>query len=199
MNYANIGANKQIRLINNENRSTKGYNMNAKTNQKQATYSAITVALSNAQVDFTNEISLKEFLAKESNSEAILKEAKGILFAGFRNDLIATSDEFKSTKVDNDALLSSYCSGLISNWSKKDSRLNGDVKFQFKNKGIRAGSGDAQVKELRKLLKQTSGTEFEAEVKESLDKRLSEIKVSKVQVIQINADLLPENLRHLVK
>lgn len=164
--------------------------MSTQVNQRQATYNAITSAIGSFE-DGTN---VKEFLTPE-----IKKEAKNTLFAGFRSGLISYSAEFGSTKLNNDVELNKYCIGLISNWTKKDPRLNGDVKYAAKNPGSRAGQTDEQVKELRKLLKQVSGTPVESEVKKALDARVSQIKTAKSPAVSINIDALPENLRHLVK
>jgi hypothetical protein len=163
-------------------------------NQREATYNAIVTVLSNSNVTFQSGSDVKSVLTSEHK-----KKVKEILMTGFKNGTIASTPDFISTKMSSDSELSKYCSGLISNWIKKDSRLNGNTKYQVVNKGLRAGSGDSQVKELRKLLKATSGTDAEQEVTEALNARLAQIKATKSPTSQIDIDSLPENLRHLVK
>ena len=99
----------------------------------------------------------------------------------------------------NDTELNKYCNGLISNWVKKDKRLNGNVKYSIKNPGSRAGQGDEQVKELRKLLKQVTSADAKEQVQAALDARVAEVKAERTPSLVINTDALPEHLQHLVK
>jgi len=60
----------------------------------------------------------------------------------------------------DDAKLRSYCSGLQSNWLRKDTRLNGGVKYVAKNPGSRAGSTDPKA--LADAIRATNITDNEA-------------------------------------
>ena len=164
------------------------------TNQRTATYNAIKSVLTESNVSFEDGMNVKESLSADFK-----KLIKTILFEGFRSGSISHSEAFASKTLSDDSLLNTYCNGLISNWTKKDKRLNGDVKYTIKNPGSRAGQGDEKVKELRKLLKQVIGTEAESEVKAALDDRVAEVKATKTPSVTINADAIPEHLRHLVK
>lgn len=164
------------------------------TTQKEATYNAIKSVLKVNNVSFEDGQDVSELLTTD-----LKKEVRSVLFEGFRAGEIAQSDTFISNTLHDNSALNRYCTGLISNWTKKDRRLNGGVKHIIKNPGSRAGQGDEQVKELRKLLKQVAGTKAEAQVKEALDARLAEVKASKATKVEINVEALPENLRHLVK
>lgn len=166
----------------------------AKKNQREATFEAITDVLSNSNVSFNSGTNVKSVLTSEHK-----KQVRQTLVNGFKSGTIEYTDEFAKTKLSSDTELSKYCSGLISNWIKKDSRLNGNVKYQISNKGTRVGNGDSQVKELRKLLKATAGTDAEQEVSEALNARLAQIKTSKTPKVDIDVEVIPENLRHLVK
>lgn len=87
--------------------------------------------------------------------------------------------------------LTSYVSGLISNWLRKDSRLNGDVKYQPKNPGTRTGGGDESVKAMRALLSSTSDPAARAEIQAEIEKRINQLKPKK----EINTEALPAHLR----
>lgn len=165
----------------------------SKQSQREATYNAIVAVLNTNNVSFTEGDDVKDML-----TASMKKEVRKMLLSGFSNNTIATSDGFTS-KFNSETELNKYCSGLISNWIKKDTRLNGNNKYQVVNKGIRAGHGDSQVKELRKLLKVTSGTEAEQDVAAALSARIAQVKAEKSPSVTINADVLPEHLRHLVK
>lgn len=167
-------------------------------NQKEATYNAIIAAFANAGVSFEDGDNAKELLTPEMRTEV-----RETLFTQFRNGEISHKDEFAQTKLHDDAELKKYVAGLLSNWIKKDKRLNGNVKYQIQNPGSRAGQGDEQVKELRKLIKQLTATGNEeglAAAKEALEARQAEVAASKaVKSSPINPDAIPEHLRHLVK
>lgn len=100
-------------------------------------------------------------------------------------------------KYDTEAKKSSYVSGLISNWLRKDKRLNGNTTYQPKNPGSRAGQGDPQIRELRKLLKIHGGTEKEAEIQGFIDSRLSSINADKAKKVEIDYSQLPSELQDL--
>lgn len=107
-----------------------------------------------------------------------------ILVEGFKAGRITLKDTpSNNEKLADDAKLRAYCSGLQSNWLRKDERLNGGVKYQPKNPGSRAGSTDPMVKAMRTLLA-TKGAEMtaeeQAEVKGLIAKRVAEIKPTKV-------------------
>lgn len=148
--------------------------------QRQAVYNAIS---SIKTVDETTQTVL-------TKDESL--KVKAILVEGFTNGEIAIDPTYNMSKINT------YASGLISNWIKKDSRLNGGVKFQIKNPGSRAGSTDKSVAALKALLKQIGENhEKTAEVKEAIAKRVAEIKPGKAKPT-IDAELLPEDLRVLL-
>jgi len=88
-----------------------------------------------------------------------------------------------------------YIPGLVNNHVRKDLRLNGGTKYETKNPGSRAGSGDEALKAMRLLLSMTEDVDAKAAIQSEIDKRLGELKPKAV----INVDVLPESLRHLVK
>lgn len=107
--------------------------------------------------------------------------------------------QVKSAKASAD--LPKYWEGTLSNWLRKDERLNGGVEYQPKNPGSRAGSGDEELKNLKLLLKQVeaSGNEVGIEqVKQAIEERKAKIVEEKAAKLAVNTNAIPENLRHLV-
>jgi hypothetical protein len=167
-------------------------------NQREATFQAITTVLSNSGVNFTSGEDVKSVLTSEHK-----KKVREILVSGLKDGSITSTPEFMS-KMSTDTDLSKYTSGLISNWIKKDPRLNGNKKHQSSggnSSSNRVGNSDSQVKELKKLLKATVGTDSEQEVAEALNARINELKVNKTSRAKssISVESIPENLQHLVK
>jgi hypothetical protein len=117
-----------------------------------------------------------------------------ILVEGFKSGKIALKDTpSNNEKLSDDAKLRSYCSGLQSNWLRKDPRLNGNTKYVAKNPGSRAGSADATVKSMRTLLatREDLTAQDRAEIQAAISKRVAELKPAKT------AELTPEQIEVL--
>jgi len=149
--------------------------------QKDAVFNAVVA------VKGTSDFSGAVTLTKEERSTVA-----STLFAGIRNGTVASGDELKSA---DDTKLTGYISGLVSNWLRKDTRLNGGVAYVAKNPGTRTGSGDESLKAMRALYGSTTDEEARAEIQSEIDKRIAELKPKKV----INVAALPESLRHLAQ
>ena len=144
-------------------------------NQKEATYNAI-CAVTGHNSDGAVEIS------KEQRAQVNM-----ILFDGFRAGKIELDREF------NDTELKQYVSGLQSNWIRKDKRLNGNVKYEAKNPGSRAGATDPALKALRALFSTLTTDSDKAEVQVYIDAKVAEISSTK-QAKVIDYSALPADL-----
>ena len=149
----------------------------------------------NAVVAFIEESGRKfEEGMKVELSSSDRKTVIGMLVAATEaNELDVKSDGAK-----ND--LKTYWNGTLSNWLRKDKRLNGGVKYETKNPGSRAGSGDKELQELRKLLTQVQATGIEENIKavqDAIDVRLAKIQAAKAPKFEVDKDKLPEGVRHL--
>lgn len=82
----------------------------SKLSQKDAVYNFVVAALENKPADGQK---LKELVTKE-----VRKVVRQRLFSAVK------SGEVKLSKQFDDSKLKKYCSGLINNWLKKDSRFN---------------------------------------------------------------------------
>ena len=146
-------------------------------NQKEAVFQAV-----------TNVMGTVEGGAYEPSKEQ-RAQVNSILFEGFRAGTIELSKEI------DDAGLKAYCSGLQSNWLRKDKRLNGGVNYVPANPGSRAGSGDSQLKALRGLMTTVSTDEDKAEIQKHIDARLAEVGAAKAKTVTIDYSALPESIR----
>lgn len=171
----------------------KGATM-SKLSQKAAVISVILATLSDRGASYE--------LGSDTPVSSILSDAdktniRGTLFSMFRKGEVEVSEE-ASKKFQEDSELKTYISGLVNNWLRKSTELNGNSKYQAKNPGSRQGSGDEQVKEMKKLLSATTDSDKRALIQSAIDSRLGEIKAEKNKV-EIDASKLPESLRSLVK
>jgi hypothetical protein len=159
-------------------------------NQRQATVKVLLSVLSNAGIEYelNGETPISNVLEPHHKDQA-----RTILCTMFKQGQVQYRPEFQA-KVNDDAQLRSYVGGLVNNWIRKAKEFNNGQAYQPKNPGARAGAGDKQVKELKKLLAKVKGTEHESKVQAALAKRLEEIKPK----VEIDESQLPEELRGLI-
>lgn len=152
--------------------------------QKEAVYSAVVSVLADNGVVVAEGTDFSTIMTRELRSLV-----NQVLFQGFRSGTITLEREY------NDADLKVFVSGLQSNWLRKDTRLNGNVKYSAKNPGSRVGSSDPSLKAMRALLTTLTVESDRTEVQSAIDTRISEINASKVKKVTIDASVLPAALR----
>src|SRR5665213_2102450 len=110
------------------------------------------------------------------------------------NGETAFSDEAKLKYNTPELIRTKYVPGMVSNWIRKDTRLNGGDVYVAKNPGSRAGSGDEQLKNL-KALKSLHPEHSEA-IDVEIQARLAELGKNKpVKQVVVDYDKIPEDLR----
>jgi hypothetical protein len=155
-------------------------------NQKSAVFNAVCSVLGQESFDSAIELS------KEDRATVIEMVAEG--FTAHEVELSEGARE----KYDSPAKLKTYTNGLVSNWVRKDKRLNGGVQHTIQNPGSRAGSGDKVIKELKKLRSTfTEADQIEA-CDAEIEKRMAKIKAEKAKNVEIDYSLIPEDLKDLL-
>ena len=155
--------------------------------QKEAVFAAATSVLSEAGIVVNEGDNYSSHLNREFRAQIT-----AILVEGFNSKLIALDKTFE-----DEAALRTYCSGLTSNWLRKDTRMNGGVAYVAQNPGSRIGSSDPQLKAMRLLLSTKTDASERAEIQSFIDSRVAAVKVSKKPTKAINVADLPEELQHL--
>lgn len=141
--------------------------------QKAAVYNAVS---SITQFDDGDKVEL----TKEQRAQVV-----EMVCAGFQANEVSLSDAARA-KFDTPEKLRSYTSGMVNNWLRKDTRLNGGSKYVTKDPGSRTGSGDAVIKNL-KLLKSTITDEAKiTEIDHAIEARKSELAAEKAKNVQID-------------
>jgi hypothetical protein len=164
-----------------------GVLMSTKMNQRKATCSTIIAVLEERGVSYELNSSTP---ISEVLSDADKKSIRDALFSMFRNDQVEMSDEAK-VKYTDDSDLKSYISGLVNNWIRKAPEFNNGGKYVPKNPGSRAGSGDEQIKEMKKLFGATTDESIKATIKAAIDARIAELKPT----VEVDYSKLPEELK----
>lgn len=157
-------------------------------NQKEAVFSTTTAVLSDMGIEFHGDVTV---VTDEARTAII-----DILVEGFKEGKFSfEQNEANQAKLSNDSKLKAYVNGLVSNWFRKDKRLNGNVQYVAKNPGSRAGSTDPEIRELRKAMKAFApGSEKYELCKAAIDERLHEIKASKPTTISIDTSVIDPEL-----
>lgn len=107
-----------------------------------------------------------------------------------------TKGEIKLRSLyDSDIKLRTYCAGLLSNWLRKSSKLNGGEQYQAKNPGSRSGSTEyKQAMQLKKFLV-SQNKSIPAELEQFIATNAPQ---PKAKTKQIDVSSLPEELKNLV-
>jgi hypothetical protein len=121
----------------------------------------------------------------------------GLVTEQLMNDEIQMSAEAKD-KYTTVELMKGYVNGLVSNWLRKDTRLNGGTKYEAKNPGSRTGSGDEVLKNLKNLRATLADASHIQAVDEEIEKRVNELAQVKAKTVTIDISKIPEELRHLI-
>lgn len=155
-------------------------------NQREATVNCILSVLEERgfEYELNGPTPIAEVL--DSNDK---KNVREILITMFQQGKIDFKD---TTKLSDDKYMKDYVSGLVNNWIRKAPEFNGNAKYAAKNPGSRAGSGDEQIKEMRKLLSTVSDQATKDVIQSHIDARMAEIKPATVSV---NYDAIPADLR----
>lgn len=158
--------------------------------QREATVNAILSVLEERGVNYElgGNTNVSDVLTSEDK-----KKVQTILSTGFNKGEIQLASEAASKYVGNTSEMNKYVSGLINNWVRKFPDFNAGSKYEAKNPGSRAGTGDEQVKEMRKLLKVTTDAEAKTVIQSAIDSRLAEIKPA--TKVEVNFDAIPAELR----
>ncbi len=154
--------------------------------QKEAVYKAVKSVYAEHGVEH-------EDFTKAELDKSMREQVISIVCTGFGNGEV----ELKSTQEN----IKSYTSGLVSNWLRKDKRLNGNVKYKPTNPGSRTGQQDPMVKNLRILLSTLpEGSEAYEATKSRIETRVAEIKAEKAKSNQKEVDFsaIPEDIKALL-
>lgn len=154
--------------------------------QKNGVFNAVCEVLGANSFDAAVELSADQ-------KKAVIE----MVTTGLVSGEITFSDEARAKYDTEEKVRKEYTGGLVNNWLRKDTRLNGGEKYEAKNPGSRAGSSDPVIKELRKLRSTLTDPTQIAAVDGEIETRMAKLQAEKVKKVEINVDLLPEDLRHL--
>jgi hypothetical protein len=137
-------------------------------------------------VSFEDGLNYGPAFSKGSDNRGMLSM---VLVAGFEDGSIECTQKYPAPE------LKIYVSGLISNWLRKDKRLNGGVKYEAKNPGSRAHCKDEMLAELRKLRTVVQDETILAEIEGHIAARTTELTAAKMKKTTIDFDKIPAELR----
>jgi hypothetical protein len=156
-------------------------------NQREATVNCILSILEERGVEYelNGPTAIADVLTTDDK-----KKVREVLFVMFQQHKIDFRDQ---TRLSDTKYMNDYISGLVNNWIRKAPEFNGGSKYQAANPGSRAGSGDEQIREMKKLLSTVTDPEIRTVIQSHIDARMLEIKPASVS---INLDAIPAELRN---
>ena len=156
-------------------------------NQKTGVFNAICSVTEQDSFDGACELS------KEQRAQVY-----EIVTDGFMAEEIEMTDKARAKYNTRELMRTKYVPGLVSNWVTKDLRLNGNKPHKTLNPGSRAGSGDAVIRELKKLMSTFTEQDQITAVQTEIDKRLATLKATKAKSVEIDMSLIPDDLKDLI-
>jgi hypothetical protein len=147
-------------------------------NQKEAVFSIVLAVFSHFNVKFEpSKTNAREIV----DGNASMKEQ---IIAGLVDCFQTKQAPLESPQED----LKKYCVGLLNNWLRRDTRLNGGIKYQGK-----VGNADPSIREARKLLNTLTDESQKAVVAATIEEMVAAKKKSKEPTIDVSK--LPESLK----
>lgn len=130
------------------------------------------------------------------------KQVADLVAEGLFNKEIDFSDKARDKYSTLEDIRKKYVPGLLSNWLRKDPRMNGNTKYEAKNPGSRAGQGDKKLKAMKGLMKQFQAANAPTNkievLQQAIDARTTEIAAEKAKTIEIDiSQLSPELMEAL--
>ena len=107
------------------------------------------------------------------------------------SDILTGKCEMKNKKSDEKETRR-YVVGMVNDAFRKDRRLNGDQKYEFKNPGSRAGTGDEIIKTLRQHMKTIADPVLRTKIETEINSRVAALKPAApvVDLSVLPADML---------
>lgn len=154
--------------------------------QRAAVYAAILGVFEILGVEFEPKVTVAEDFLTDDMRDSVSQ----ILCEGFKAKTITLEDTPSNReKLATDSKLKVYVSGLISNWLRKDPELNGGKKYEPKNPGSRAGSGDEMLKTLKASMKKFGNDPVKAKaIQAHIDARVAQITADKTKEVTLTAE-----------
>ncbi len=147
-------------------------------NQRESVYQATINVLADHNVAWDGNTPVAKVVTKELRASIISAVTQSILVG--ETEMSAEG----RAKYPGEKKMAVYVTGLVNNWFRKDSKLNGNTKYVAKAPGSRAGSGDEQIKALKALREAKAGdANAVALIDAAIDSRKSEIKTAKTKVV----------------
>ena len=163
----------------------------AKYSQKEAIYAAITVFMQENDRRFDDGDKVELSAEDRKTIVTMIVAAIDVGDMGFSPEAI--------TKHDTPEKIRNYSTGLLSNWMRKDSRLNGGMKHSIKNPGSRVGQDDEIIKSLKSLRKVLISKKEIDGVDAEIALRTEQLRTEKLKSVNINVGDIPAHLLHLMK
>ena len=149
--------------------------------QRDAVYEYVQLFTQDDGIEWSQDQDIKEVTDKDFQHKISTR---------ITQDIIDGKVEMKNKKPDPKELRR-YVVGMVNDAFRKDRRLNGDVKYEYKNPGSWTGSTNPVVKALRGLLKSTVDSTVRGRIQGEIDAEVAKTK----KVVEVDLSVLPADMR----
>jgi vacuolar-type H+-ATPase subunit I/STV1 len=161
--------------------------------QKEAVYTSTLAVLYRNKIAFSDKDDILSVMT--SSMRADITEAVCDLFR--RGKVSLKESDSNNSKLNDERELKRYVASLITNWFRKDGRLNGGTTFKIAKPGIKAGFTDEELKALRVVKKRFEAlgeTKKVEEIQKYIDEKTASINKEKTKAIAAKAKLNIDNI-----
>lgn len=139
--------------------------------QKEAVFQAVSSVLASSGLTLSPSTPASDLLNRELRALV-----NSIIVGQLQNGTVAISGD-SSVNISDNSQVRAYVSGLVSNWLRKDSRLNGGSTTTTKSKTSKKVN-DPQLKALKVLLKAETDSAKRNEISAHISNREKELSSS---------------------
>lgn len=147
--------------------------------QKEAVYRATQVVLKRHHLEFEDGQDIREAMGKDRGE--LRREIRDLVFEAMQAGRVNFGDRpSNEDRRTNDAEMMRYATSLVSNWFRKDKRLNGGQRYvpsrsRDGRPSRHRAQGDERIARLRAALEIAEDNELRDKLQEAIDEREDEV------------------------
>lgn len=134
--------------------------------QKDAVYQATMAVLQQNGVGFEDGQDVREAI---SENPKLRGQIRDLVFEGLKNGQVAFGN---GDNKPDDRSMRTYATGLISNWFRKDKRLNGGQRYQpgsSRDQGGQVSGSEDRIRKLQAAIESTDDDDLKKRLQEAID------------------------------
>jgi general stress protein YciG len=151
--------------------------------QKEAVYQATKAVLEQHGIELEDGQDVREAMGDDAND--IRSEIRDLVFQALSNGQVALGDRSSNEeKRQDESTMRRYATGLVSNWFRKDKRLNGNQRYIPNDRGNNSNvtnirDDDERISRLVAALEVADSEELQDKLEEAIEERRDELNLER--------------------